>query len=203
MAGSEQFTIIDHSNNDDNPRLFDSFKDFTSGKLADIDVQISTALRSQYPDLIVTTVFSQNVDLFAFASAGHAAIEVDTETESIVRLRGYILPRTKGGPGLLGDGITFAKFHYVWANEDFIVYLVAVGFGFLQYVLKEIQDGETQLSNSKITDALIKAAGSFQYNSENSVLVFDNFRWYKDPALYQEVLNASWDKVILDEGMKR
>ena len=201
MADDDMFTIV---NNDSGPnKLFDEYENLTSAKLADLDIQITSYLRSQNPELIVTTVPSSNVSLLSFASAGHAIAELDTKTESIVRWRGFIPPSLpRGGSGALGEAIFFAKYHYKWDREDFILYTIGAGFNQIQYILKEPRHDENQLSNSAVTDSLIRAIGSWQYREVKGIWVYDGY-WRLDPQLYQQIKESSWDDVILDPNMKK
>ncbi|KAL9096156.1 MAG: hypothetical protein Q9165_001679 [Trypethelium subeluteriae] len=204
MVDDEVFTLV--SGGSGRNRLFDEYEDLTSAKMADLDIQITSYLRSQNPELIVTTVPSYNVGLLAFAYAGHATAEIDTKTESIARWRGYNPPVTRGGsggggPGQLAEAIFFAKYHYKWNEEDFILYTVGSGNNQLQYILKEPRHGEDQLSHSSVTDSLVRAVGTWQYDIKG-IWVYDRF-WRLDPQLYERVKDASWDDVILDPSMKK
>lgn len=72
----------------------------------------------------------------------------------------------------------------------------------MQYILKEPRGGEKVQDHSKLTDSLISAVGSWQSIEPDALYVFDGY-WYKSPELWREVQKASWDKVILDEKMKK
>jgi hypothetical protein len=74
MASGDDFTIIEkeRARGGGPPQLFPDFKEFTSNKVAMLDVQITTALRETYPELTITTVPSQNVNFLQFAAAGFA-----------------------------------------------------------------------------------------------------------------------------------
>jgi hypothetical protein len=55
MATEEPFTFVTETERPAGPpQLFESFRDDTSAKLANVDVQLVTELRAQYPELIVT-----------------------------------------------------------------------------------------------------------------------------------------------------
>ena len=75
----------------------------------------------------------------------------------------------------------------------------------MQYVLKEPSEGETVMSGNGKTDELIKEIGKWQIPpppGDKWVYVYDGW-WFRSRALYDQVKNASWDDVILDEGMKK
>ncbi|KAK4998711.1 hypothetical protein LTR66_002103 [Elasticomyces elasticus] len=195
MDDSEPFTLIPALNSH---RLFDDYQDLTSAKNADHDVQYLSILRQQNPELIVSVIPPYNCDLLSFAAAGHADAELDLSTESIDWWRGYIPAAHRGGTGQLAESVFFAKYHYSWSGEDFILYIA----GGLQYVLKEPLQGESQLGHSRTTDELITAIGEWEASFENDIWVYDDY-WRKSKDLWKQVQQAEWENVILDEEMKK
>jgi hypothetical protein len=176
-------------------QLFDDVLELSSARTADHDLQYLTALRAAFPEMIVTAIPANNVPLLSFASAGFATYHIDKETDSFASWRGYVGPSETSRSGQLAEAVHFAKYKYTWAGNDFIVYTVQN----VQYVLKERKGSEHPLGPSSVTDDLIKAVGGWLLN--DVVWVFDGY-WYQDKKLYQEVQKMSWEKVILDEGMK-
>lgn len=134
-------------------QLFDDVLDFTSAKTADHDLHYMTALRAAFPDMVVTAIPAGSVPLLSFARAGHATYEVDKETDSFASWRGYVGPSAAARNGSLAESVHFAKYHYKWNDEDFILYSVSS----LQYLLKERKGPEHPLGPSKVVDELIKA----------------------------------------------
>ncbi len=56
------------------------------------------------------------------------------------------------------------------------------------------------------TDELLRAIGKWQIPpppGDKWVYVYDNGYWFRSRALYEQVKNASWDDVILNEEMKK
>lgn len=56
------------------------------------------------------------------------------------------------------------------------------------------------------TDELLRAIGKWQIPpppGDKWVYVYDNGYWFRARALYEQVKNASWNDVILNEGMKK
>ena len=134
------------------------------------------------------------VDLLAFAFAGHATATLDIVEESVLRTR-YCYGSS------LSESRTFAKYLYKWGNEYFIVYIV----NSMQYIFKEPSEEETVMSRNGKTDELIKAIGIWQLPpppGDKWVYVYDRY-WVRSKALYNQVKDASWDDVILNEGMKK
>ena len=191
----EPFTIVEETTT----KLFDSFQDVNSGKIADGDIQYLSALRKSFPEYNVTSVPIINCNLISFAQAGHARSDLDLETDSYASWRGWIPSLRAGQNGTLGERTFFAKYSYQWGNQAFILYTV----GNVQYVLKEIEPGETQLSHSSATDGLIAAAGTWQTSDQEIVWIFDNNMWTRSKELFKQVEKAEWSNVILDEDMKK
>lgn len=174
-------------------QLFDDALDLTSARTADHDLQYVTALRAANPDMVVTAIPTANIPLLAFAGSGFATFEVDKETDGFASWRGYAGPSRISREGQLAESVQFAKYHYKWGTEDFILYAV----GTVQYVLKERRGLEHPLGPSNATDALIKAVGGWLLN--DVVWVFDGY-WYQDKKLYEQVHKMTWDKVILGKS---
>lgn len=80
-----------------------------------------------------------------------------------------------------------------------------MGYGQLQYILKEPAEGETVLSHNSVTDKLIKTVGAWQYPpiiDDKFVYIYDGY-WQQSKMLYNEILKSKWDDVILNEDMKK
>ena len=184
-------------------QVYDDYEKSHRSPLSDIDIQLIAALRSQYAGHTLTVVPVFSCDLLGFAGAGNAVAELDTKTEKVVRWRAYFEPSHRGQEGQLGDVIRFAKYNYTWLSEKFIVYVAFVRpFGMCYYILREVQEGETESSQSTVTDKLLKAIGEWRFNDTQIIWVFD-FRWIPDRRLWQEVQKAKWGDIILDERMKK
>lgn len=195
----EPFTFIEKSLDSSKPfHLFDKNVELTSAKTADHDLQYITALRKAFPELIVTACPINNVPLRAFAAAGYATCELDIDTDSFASWRGYLPPARRSDSGSLAEAISFAKYHYKWNNEDFILYTI----GLVQYVLKDIRGNESNLGPSKVTDDLFRTVGNWVNNLADVVWVYDRY-WRQSRMLWEEVRKASWDDVILDEHVKQ
>ncbi|PPJ59123.1 hypothetical protein CBER1_01727 [Cercospora berteroae] len=198
MAPSTHVPPSLHSNNEGKEEpyhLFDDVLDLTSAKSADHDLHFLTALRSTHPDHIITTIPVTNIPLLAFASAGFATSILDLETDSFASWRGYIGPSGQARNGSLAENVHFAKYRYLWQEQEFVVWLV----GAVQYVAHVREKGEHPLGPSRVTDDLIRAVGGWVL--DGVVWVYDGY-WYQDKKLFQQVQKATWDKVILDENMK-
>lgn len=201
MTKSEPFNFIT-TTKDGIPQLFDEYHELSSAHYVSVDVQLVTELRKQHPDLIVTTVPASNCNLTQYALAGNAAIELDIETDNIIRYRGFIPSPKRGLEGSLGESVSFAKFRYSWNNINFILYTIGSAINGTQYILTEPRENETQLGTSAVTDALLKAIGEWLTSDQDVVYVFDG-SWQKSKDLWNEVQKAKWEDVILDPNMKK
>lgn len=195
----EPFTLVEESGHNKGPHhLFSDVTDLSSAKTADHDLQYVVALRKANPDMIVTALPGTNVNLRAFAASGSATCELDTETDSFASWRGYVAPSVRSDSGQVGEQIHFAKYHYKWNDEDFMLYTV----GNVQYLLKERQVSEPALGPSQITDKLILTVGKWQDSGLNQTVLVYDWYWQRSRDLWLAVQKANWDKVILDSKMK-
>lgn len=139
------------------------------------------------------------VNLLAFAFAGHATATLDIVDESVLRTR-YVFGTS------LSESRTFAKYLYKWGEEYFFVYIVHTSYYTThQYIFKEPSEGETVMSANGKTNKLLRTIGEWQIPpppGDKWVYVFDGY-WFRSKAMYDAVKDASWDDVILNEGMKK
>ncbi|KAF2833650.1 P-loop containing nucleoside triphosphate hydrolase protein [Ophiobolus disseminans] len=200
MASADDFTFIEtEATRGSKPsKLFDDLAHFTSAKTPDLDTQLVTSLRHKHPELIVTTVSRNNIDLLTFAAAGYAQAELDTDAEPVLHWRGFAGPSHRGGSGYLYDSKFFARYKYTWGGQSFILYTVFS----LQYILKEPVGNETTSSNSSITDFLLATIGKWYTKEVPAIYVYDGY-WTRDTKLWEQVKKAKWDDVILDPKMKK
>jgi transitional endoplasmic reticulum ATPase len=153
--------------------------------------------------LLPSPLIPCTVSLLQFAAGGNATSELDITNESVQRLRYFYAGNSRRGiPDQLVEGRTFAKYNYKWGTEYFIVYSIQIGYTQLQYILKEPAEGENVMSRNGVTDALIGTIGKWQKPDDKYVYVYDGF-WQMSHALYEEVVKARWEDVILNEDMKK
>ncbi|KAF2185038.1 P-loop containing nucleoside triphosphate hydrolase protein [Zopfia rhizophila CBS 207.26] len=204
MDSHDDFTLIENeSTRGSKPqKLFHDYHKFNTGKTTDLDVQIVTALRAKHPELIVTSVPGSNCNLLQFAAAGFAVAELDDDSEPVLRWRGFVGPAHRGGSGYLADSIFFARYNYTWNNENFILYTVVIGYGMVQYILKEPRGNETPFSHSAVVDSLLSTIGAWLIKEEPAIYVYDGY-WMRSTKLWEEVKKAKWSDVILDPKMKK
>ncbi|KAF8854545.1 P-loop containing nucleoside triphosphate hydrolase protein [Acephala macrosclerotiorum] len=170
------------------PQLFPKYGDLTSAKLANPILQLLKELRAKYPECVVTYVDLNSLNLLAFAFAGLATATLDIETDSVFRQ----LAKARG----------FAKYQYRWGNEEFILYSIVIGLSSVQYVLKERGPGEGPLSYFVVIDTLLAQVVLWSHKERRGIYVYD-LNWRLDEALYEQMQKGSWDKVILDPGIKK
>jgi transitional endoplasmic reticulum ATPase len=203
MSQSEPFTFVE-ATTDLAKDGYSDYVDILSAKAPSVDVQFSARLRKEHPELTLTKVPANNLNLILFARLGYASAEIDLEHDTAISMRGYVRPGPKGEPSGLGEAIQYAKYNYKFGDEYFLIYWVQIGYVPVQYVLKEPRGhDETPSTGSAVTDRLLKAAGDaiFASDRQSGIWVYDRY-WSKSIPLYNEVEKATWDKVILDEKMK-
>ena len=164
---SSPYDLVDRTHFPLPQQIYNDFKDSYSSHAFDLDVQLVDAFKRQYPNHILTCVPAVNCNLLYYAAAGYASAKLDTETETVHRVRGYIRGPRRGVKGDLADGIRFGKYNYTWLSEEFIVYMVILPFTAMLYVLKEPSEGESLTGRSSVTDSLIRAIGEWQEPKEN------------------------------------
>ncbi|KAL2060798.1 hypothetical protein VTL71DRAFT_8850 [Oculimacula yallundae] len=209
-GADDAFTYIDRTvslgsetnNSDEPPQVYPKFSNLTSAKLSNPVIQLIEELRAKYPDHVVTYADPISLNLLSFAFAGNATATLDLETDSVFRMRAWQQPLGRGKTGQLAEARGFAKYRYRWGEEEFILYCVVAGLSNVQFVLKELGPGETQLSHSVATDSLLAQVGLWSHQERKGIYVYDMY-WRLDEALYNQVQKASWDKVILDPKMKK
>lgn len=203
MAESEAFTVITSSSHHN---VFEDYEEINSAHGFNLNTAIQAALRRQYPELNLTVTTAKNVPLLQFAALGNATAELDITTDSVERMRYFYEGSIRSGTrDRIADSRTFAKYHYRWASEDFILYVVFMGgySGSFNFILKEPGKDETTNSHCAVTDALIFAVGqSFVSHDENFIYVYDSY-WSASRSLWEQVQKARWEDVILNEQMKK
>jgi hypothetical protein len=194
MSESQEFTVITSSSH---RNTYEEYEEINSDHAYDFYTSIQAALRRQYPELNLTIVPGYNVPLLTFAALGNATAELDISTDSIQRLRLFENGNVHLGiADNVSDFRNFAKYHYRWAAEDFIIYVIEND----HFILKEPGKDETTNSHCAVTDALILAAG--QFFASKVIYVYDG-SWEASRSLWDEVQKASWEDVILNEQMKK
>ncbi|GAM84703.1 hypothetical protein ANO11243_027020 [Dothideomycetidae sp. 11243] len=191
----EPFAIIEEA---PEQQLFDQYHKLTAGPVADHDIVYQGVLKQRFPELAVTAIPISNCNILAFAAAGHASAELDTSTDPVASWRGWVPAYGKSGTAGIGQTTFFAKYTLHWKTEYYILYVVEG----VQYLLKEPGPGESAAHTPKVTDHLIAAIGSWASAHTQVVWVYDMY-WRQDDALFESIKKASWEKVILDETMKK
>jgi hypothetical protein len=179
----------------------------SSAKRVNTDATIAKALKTEYPSLQLVIVPSFGIDLLSYASAGHASAtavdHADDELPSSLMWKVYVAPgrRIDGSPGSLAQDVLFAKFLYKWRGTEFILYIVDGRDGTGPY--PSVRNHYILTTDTAKADALVIAAGQWSNELHEEVWVWDSGHWTKSAELYHSIRKASWDAVILDEGMKK
>ncbi|KAK3905983.1 P-loop containing nucleoside triphosphate hydrolase protein [Staphylotrichum tortipilum] len=201
---SHQAPHVPFGHSDDATR---EFFQHSSAKRVNTDASVAAALKAQYPDLQLVIVPSWGIDLLSYASAGHASFtsidQAGSDLPTSLIWKVYVAPgrRIDGSPGSLAQNVLFAKFLYKWRGAEFILYVVDGRDGTEPY--PAVRNNYILTTDTAKADALVIAAGQWSNELNEEVWVWDRGMWQKSAELYQSILKASWDAVILDEGMKK
>jgi transitional endoplasmic reticulum ATPase len=197
---------------DNSSSAFVNFRKHANGTRIETKSTALNILRTNYPDHHVTEVEAQRCALFDYASAGKAVLTLDGDDEQFDTTRAW-KPVGNGiekklSPGKLDDEFHFARFHYTWEDQEYLVYHVVYQDPFqsptrLFYILHPRSPTNTQNGHCTQTDALILACGKWTSQLHEEIWVFDNGFWDKSSSLWNAVAGSSWDDVILDPEMKK
>lgn len=163
------------------------------------------AITAQYPSLHLSIVSTYAVNLEAYAAEGNAtmtALEDEVKNMPTSLYKKYYAPparRSDGGTGSLAASCSFGKFHYNWQDHDFIMYQAETFAEPYGAAVEFFLLGPDELTSN----ALLRAAGLWNSQIRGVVLVFDGGFWTRSRELYESVMRASWDAVILDKDMKK
>lgn len=104
---------------------FKIYKNHFNAHRHDTDVILLNGLRALHPDHHVTTISPTFCDLLAYSEAGNAKAELDVSSDAYQAQRIYRATsgRSDESPGKLSDQVSFGKFHYVWKDKSFLVYV--------------------------------------------------------------------------------
>lgn len=190
--------------------VFAHFKEHNSMNRVDTGLTVLQGLRQVHPDFFVTFVSADSCDLLAYAEAGNATAELDTEGEGFYAQRRFLAAtrHSEATRGTLGEYVTFGKYGYDWNSQSFLIYLVewpAPRGGSVRnfYVLAPRTGIEASSGHSLAADELILAASEWSTEVHEEIYVFDSGMWTKNRGLWKSVQKASWNEVILDSTMKK
>jgi transitional endoplasmic reticulum ATPase len=193
--------------------VLSAFRSHTKAARTETKTTLLDVIRNAHPDYHVTEVTEKKVSLHEYAASGKASSMVDAEDESFYATRDWHPVgegiEKKTHPGRLDDDYRYARFQYIWADKEYLVYYATWHDTFkapeqLFWILyPRSLTSITSSGNCPETDALILAAGKWTSELHNEIFVFDDGRWTKSKELWRSVNSASWEDVILDPEMKR
>ncbi|KAL1937719.1 hypothetical protein VTO73DRAFT_12872 [Trametes versicolor] len=176
--------------------FYDPWVDQASAKFAEPSQFGARQLRKLYPDYCIVGAYDGNINILGFPGAMAQPISAPDliTTVFFVPLARHLSPV----PGVLVDQISYGAFRLAWDQYDFLLYIVKypAGFGTTthHYVLHKGSEEPARL--------LLLAAGAWQDQLHQEILVFDNGFWNKSNSLWTEVQKANWADVILKEEFK-
>ncbi|KAK1775773.1 P-loop containing nucleoside triphosphate hydrolase protein [Copromyces sp. CBS 386.78] len=186
------------------------FFDHATARRIDTQCVIATTLKRQYPNLELTIapLFSSN--LLGFAAAGHATVTPLTEDfgsdnryPTSLSTTLYIPPprRINNSPGFLVKETIFAKYMLKWQDKEFLLYIADGRDGEQAY--PQVKNNYILAPSTHLSESLLLAAGKWSDALLDEIWVFDGGWWQKSRELWESIQSASWENVILDEGMKK
>lgn len=174
------------------------------------DAVLARSLQTTYPNLELIILPAQATNLVAYAQAGYAKLtplqdEADKSLPSSLSWEYYAPPakRIDGARGGLVQRMLFCKYMYRWQDTEFILYFASGRDGSTAYPSVDNYYLLTSPADRAKAQSLVVAAGFWNHQLHDEVLVFDQGWWQKSQGLYNSVRNASWDSVILDPSMKQ
>ena len=187
-----------------------SYLDHSSAQRINTDVYIQTVLKQVYPELDIVATPISSCNLLGFAAAGHASYtELGAGDPSLppnVKVLNYLAParRLDGAAGVLAQNIYFAKYLYKWKTHDFLLFIVDGRDSDYPIIVRNAYIMTTAGGpGTAAAHGLVLAAGAWTVELHEEIWVFDRGFWNKSRELYQSIVKASWDAVILDEDMKK
>ncbi|KAI0722230.1 P-loop containing nucleoside triphosphate hydrolase protein [Cerioporus squamosus] len=175
---------------------YDPWVDQASNKFSDPAVFGARQLRKLYPNHSIVLAYDSTVNIFGFPGAIIQPLSPPDLISSV-----YFIPlarRLSQVPGILVDSILFGSFRVAWDKYDFLLYVVKYPFGFGQQIQHYIiHDGPEEPART-----LLVAAGGWNAQLHDEILVFNSGYWQKDRGLWTEVQKANWADVILKEEFK-
>ncbi|CAO2657834.1 Nn.00g070940.m01.CDS01 [Neocucurbitaria sp. VM-36] len=192
--------------------VFNAFKSHCDAPRVETKAKVLTQLRAAYPDHHVTEAVEKRVSLFEFAATEKALLILDDEGESFQATRDWSAVgdgiKKKLHPGRLRDEFRFARFQYIWEDNEYLVYYVQwqdmlKAPDKVFYILHPRNESNIVDGHCAETDALILAAAKWTSQLHEEIFVFDDGHWEKSKDLWKSVNGASWSDVILDPEMKK
>ncbi|ORY59127.1 P-loop containing nucleoside triphosphate hydrolase protein [Pseudomassariella vexata] len=194
----------------EHPKEDSTARDFfshSSAKRVNTDTVMAKSLKQQYPNLELVITPARTCNLIAYAQAGLASFETIGESSGknpeSLSWDLYVAParRLDGAQGGIAERPFFEKYLYKWRGLEFIIYLVDGRDGSQNYpsvinyyILTPTKD-KAQL--------LILEVGRWGADMHGEILVFDGGYWQKSGELFNSIMKASWDDVILEPTMKQ
>ena len=148
---------------------------------------VSTLFKERFPDKAILESEDGDFDVSGFCKAGHCELQ-ETGELSPSRLhvwhgRRRVRYQVQSGR-LTWEGTQFDCYHYSAQNQHTAWESVAVV-------------GERQ----EQVDAFFDAVCTWHSELRQEVWLFDGY-WQKSRSLYRSIENASWDELVLADGMK-
>ncbi|KAI0751550.1 P-loop containing nucleoside triphosphate hydrolase protein [Daedaleopsis nitida] len=173
--------------------FYDPWVDQASAKFSEPAVFGARQLRKVYPNHSI--VLTEH-NILGFPGALVQPLSLPDVITNVVFVP--LARRISHIPGVLVDRISFGAFRVGWDKFDFLLYVAKYPYGFgysVQHYI--VHDGPEERARS-----LVLAAGAWNAELHEEILVFNSGSWQKDHGLWLEVQKANWADVILKEEFK-
>lgn len=220
MSRNDEFVVVNL--HPDQPSICDAFNDNATGKRVYTEALVAKLLRDKYPHHHLTITPALEFNLLGYAQArDDASYRIHGEPTHALMERLFIAPdrrRTDTEGGSFSVAIKFAAYDYVFRGDQFVIYMVEGGDGMISktmriYILVDpCLSGSTSVEVSSeawleraqsLSDELIAVVSEWTLETHDEILVFDGGQWQKNRQLWENVQNAEWADVILDDAKKR
>jgi len=199
MTGSTSEARPSPSRNETAARYFEH----SNAQRVNTDAVVVEALRSDYPELHISVVPQYQIDLFGYASAGHASLaSIDREKDRL-SWKGFFPPATRlsGQRGALVDQVKLGRYLFDWQGKEYILCVADGRDGTEPY--PQVVNQYILSASIEATNKLLFEAGVWNSELHNEIWVFDGGWWQKSAELWASVHKSHWEDVILDEDMKK
>jgi transitional endoplasmic reticulum ATPase len=190
--------------------ILDECKHHSALQHLDTASVVMTALKTQFPDWVLSVHSALECDLVQFAKAGNAKLEeIDPQnTRSIMVMdRPYRHPQDRDlSDAKVQERILFGRYSCKWKEEQFLIYVIEGGdcrcYSTNYYILhRPMLDCPDGIRNKPALD-LMKTVATWTLDVHDEVWMFDAGNWSKSKELWENVQKTSWSGVILEEGLR-
>ncbi|ETN37632.1 uncharacterized protein HMPREF1541_07255 [Cyphellophora europaea CBS 101466] len=187
------------------PSPTSTFYAHTSAPRVNTDATLHASIRAAHPTSTITIIPEFNSPFKLYAQATSNATITPLSPDSTLSWLLYFPPprRLDGGAGVLATETFYEVYLLHYKSAEFLVYFADGRDGTSpypqirnQYVVSTASDAAGPLTT------LVREAGQWLSALNEEIWVFDQGYWQKDAELYHNIMQSTWDNVILHEELK-